>query len=191
MLDLRQVYIGILLGCRAKLTTSTGRVLDRDYKLTARKYGFPVDRKRGDDLNEVPIEKARFRSTFIPLILVCCALVAYGWCLHFEVHYAVSLVLQLFLGMSLQVCFTTLNTLLMDLDPDRAATAQAVSNLYRCLLAAGAVAVLEVALHNVGPGATFTIVATITALCLPIFLIERAHGQRWRKQRMAVPEQNC
>jgi predicted MFS family arabinose efflux permease len=147
-----------------------------------------VDRKKGDELAEFPIEKARFRSTFIPLVTVCCALVAYGWCLHFQVHFAVNLVLQLLLGMSLQVCFTTLNTLLLDLDPDRAATAQAVSNLYRCLLAAGAVAVLEVALQDIGPGATFTIVAIIAALCLPIFLIERAHGQRWRKQRTAVPE---
>jgi len=167
----------------ARLIIAGGKILDRDYKHTARKYGFPVDRKKGDDLTEFPIEKARFRSTFIPLAVVCCALVAYGWCLHFKVHFAVNLVLQLLLGMSLQVCFTTLNTLLMDLDPDRAATAQAVSNLFRCLLAAGALAILEVVLDRIGPGATFSVVAAIAAWCFAIFLLERSCGQDWRKQR--------
>lgn len=143
-----------------------------------------MDRKKGDDLTEFPIEKARFRSTFIPLAVVCCALVAYGWCLHFKVHFAVNLVLQLLLGMSLQVCFTTLNTLLMDLDPVHAATAQAVSNLYRCLLAAGALALLEVLLDRIGPGATFSIIAGITASCSVIFLVERSRGHHWRRQRI-------
>lgn len=100
------------------LIIAVGKILDRDYKYTAKKNGFPVDRKKGDDLTELPIEKARFRSTFIPLAVVCCALPAYGWCLHFKVHFAVNLVLQLLLDMSLQVCFMTQNTLLMDLDPD-------------------------------------------------------------------------
>lgn len=165
------------------LNTVLGRILDRDYKHIATKYGFPVDRKKGDDLTEFPIEKARFRSTFIPLAVVCCALVAYGWCLHFQVHFAVNLVLQLLLGMSLQVCFTTLNTLLMDLDPVRAATAQAVSNLYRCLFAAGALAILEVLLERIGPGATFSIIAAITASCSAICLVERSRGLHWRRQR--------
>lgn len=165
------------------LIPTLGKVLDRDYKYTAVKHGFPVDRKKGDDLGEFPIEKARFRSTFIPLGIVCCALVAYGWCLHFKVHFAVNLVLQLLLGMSLQVCFTTLNTLLMDLEPLRAATAQAVSNLFRCLLAAGALALLEVVLGRIGPGATFSALAGITASCFGIFLAERSWGQGWRKQR--------
>ena len=158
-------------------------MLDRDYKYTALKHGFPADRKRGDDLTEFPIEKARFRSSFVPLALVCCALIAYGWCLHFKVHFAVSLVLQLLLGMSLQVCFTTLNTLLMDLDPDRAATAQAVSNLFRCLLAAGALAILEILLDRIGPGPTFSIVAAIAAVCFIIFIAEKARGQDWRRRR--------
>ncbi len=167
----------------SELIVALGRILDRDYKHTAIKHGLPVDRKRGDDLTQFPIEKARFRSTFVPLAVVCCALVAYGWCLHFEVHFAVNLVLQLLLGMSLQVCFTTLNTLLMDLDPDRAATAQAVSNLFRCLLAAGALAVLEILLDEIGPGATFSIVAAIAAICFVIFVVERSRGQDWRRQR--------
>ncbi|KAJ9610599.1 hypothetical protein H2200_005376 [Cladophialophora chaetospira] len=176
------IYIpfGLGVGCAG---FATGRILDRDYKHVARQHGFPVDRRRGDDLTEFPIEKARFRSTFIPLAAVCCVLIAYGWCLHFKVHFAVNLVLQLLLGMSLQVCFTTLNTLLMDLDPNRAATAQAVSNLFRCLLAAGALAILEILLDRIGPGATFSIVAATAAFCFPIFAIEVSRGQVWRRQR--------
>lgn len=142
-----------------------------------------MDHKNGDDLTEFPIEEARFRSTSNPLAVVCCALAAYGWCLQLKVHFAINLVLQLLLGMSLQVCFTTLNTLLMDLDPDCAATVQAVSNLLRCSLAAGALAILGTVLDRIGPGGTFPVIAGVTAVCFPIFLVEKSRGQDWRKRR--------
>ena len=159
-------------------------MLDRDYRIVARNYGLPVNRKKGDDISKFPIEKARFRSTFYPLGLACCALAAYGWCVQRRVHLAVVLILQLLLGITFQICFTTLSTLLMDLDPEAAATAQAVSNLFGCLLAAGGLAALDPLLSGLGAGITFTLAAALAALCAPIFLMERSRGQKWRQGRL-------
>ena len=60
-------------------------MLDRDYKVTARKNGFSVDKHRGDDLTHFPIEEARLKSIFVFLPIACCAIVVYGWCLRYQV----------------------------------------------------------------------------------------------------------
>ena len=100
------------------------------------------------------------------------------------------------LGISIQACntvrfaryvkrrtyadfFKTLNTLLMDLDPQNAASAQAACNLLRCLLAAGALACLEPLTSRLGLGPTFTLIAAFAAVCLVLLAIEVRRGQRW------------
>ena len=61
---------------------------------------------------------------------------------------------------SLKLC----GTLLTDLNMNRSATAQAVSNLVRCLSVGGAVAILQPMVENVGPAGCFTIYASIPHL---------------------------
>lgn len=68
-----------------RLKNTLGKILDRDYKVTARTNGFPVDKHRGDDLTHFPIEEARLKSIFVFLPIACCAIVVYGWCLHYQV----------------------------------------------------------------------------------------------------------
>ena len=61
------------------LTGRIGRLLDRDYRLTARSHGLVVDRVRGDDLLLFPIELARLRSFFYAFGTAMVAIVGYGW----------------------------------------------------------------------------------------------------------------
>ena len=61
------------------LTGRIGRLLDRDYRLTARSHGLVIDRVRGDDLLLFPIELARLRSFFYAFGTAMVAVVGYGW----------------------------------------------------------------------------------------------------------------
>ncbi|KAI9780423.1 MAG: hypothetical protein M1839_006697 [Geoglossum umbratile] len=76
-----------------------------------------------------------------------------------------------------------LNTLLTDLNQESASTAQAACNIVRCLLAAAAMSCIQIIIDHVGVGFCFTIIAAITALCLPLLAVERAKGLGWRQSR--------
>ena len=66
------------------LRGATGRILNRDYHITAKSHNLPVDKVRGDNLLTFPVEKARLRSAFIPFGVAAATFVGYGWSLHFH-----------------------------------------------------------------------------------------------------------
>lgn len=68
-----------------KLNFVAGRVLDRDYRVTAQAQGFPIDRVGGDDLSTFPIEHARLRTHKYSIIICASLIAAYGWTLHARV----------------------------------------------------------------------------------------------------------
>ena len=59
-----------------------GKIMDRDYSLTAKLYRFPVDRVKGDDLSRFHIERARFRSSWYFLVITVISVTGYGWALN-------------------------------------------------------------------------------------------------------------
>ena len=67
------------------LTEFPGKVMTRDYKVTAKAAGVIVDRSAGDDLSKLHIEAARLRSAWwvIGAALVC--ILVYGWTLHTKI----------------------------------------------------------------------------------------------------------
>lgn len=69
----------ILLACIAH--TFTGRLLDRDYRLTAQKHDIPLDKSRLVDLDTFPIVQARLRSIYVPILVAISTISGYGWCL--------------------------------------------------------------------------------------------------------------
>lgn len=75
-----------------------------------------------------------------------------------------------------------LNTLLLDLHPQEPSTAQAACNLVRCALAAAGVALLQLLIDQVGIGWLFTLLAILSALCVPLLTFERNNGIRWRQK---------
>ena len=71
-----------------------GKLIDINYKRMAKINNITIDRKRGDDLKDFPIEKARVQTMYPLLALGIAALVAYGWVLQVEAPLAVPLVLH-------------------------------------------------------------------------------------------------
>ena len=55
----------------------TGRLLDFEYRLTARRYGLPIS-KAENDITKFPIEAARLRSVLCFLIVSASVTAGYG-----------------------------------------------------------------------------------------------------------------
>ena len=157
----------------------TGRLLNHDYGITARKFGLPVS-KTSDNLARFPIERARLRSVFPFLGLSAIATAGYGWTLQAHASIAAPLAMQFVTGSTQVAVFSVCGTLLTDLNPGRSATVQASYNLVRCALSAAGVGALQAVIDGVGVGWCFTIYAIIGAFSVPLFLVLRRYGEEWR-----------
>jgi hypothetical protein len=93
-----------------------------------------------------------------------------------------------FTGLTTTSAFSTLSILVVDTHYQSAATAAAASNLFRCLLGAGATAVASPLLGAIGIGWTATFIAGLWALGSPALWIVFQQGYRWR-QELANKEQ--
>ena len=71
---------------------STGKLLDRDYIRTAKRYDLPVD-KSTNNLSNFPIEQARLQSVFPLLAISTMATVGFGWALNQHTSIAIPLTL--------------------------------------------------------------------------------------------------
>ncbi|KAI9847100.1 MAG: hypothetical protein M1837_003218 [Sclerophora amabilis] len=162
------------------ITLISGKILDRDYRITAKAHNITIDKVHGDDLLTFPVEKARLRSVFVPISIVIISTIGYGWSLQTRAHMAVPLVLQFILGLTVQMCFNVNNTLLIDINHTAPATAQASSNIVRCALAAVAVAVLQDIIDAINVGWTFTLLGSLCSVSALLYLIDRQHGMRFR-----------
>ena len=160
-----------------------GRVLDWNYRRIARKIGFTIDYKRGDDLSKFPIEKARIQPVFPLLAIGIGATIAYGWVLQAETMLAGPLVLLFIIGLTVTGSFSILNTLLVDLYPQAPATSVAAFNLLRCLFGAGGTAVVESMLRAMGRGWTYSFWAFVILAFAPILVVLLRFGPRWREER--------
>ena len=158
----------------------TGKLLDYDYRRTARRHGLPVS-KSSNEISEFPIEEARLHSAFYFIIISAIATIGYGWTLQARTHVAAPIVMQFVTGGMSVAIFVICGGLLTDLNPDRSATVQASYNLVRCALGGAGVAVLQLISDTVGIGWCFTIYAAFSVLCLPLVLILRQRGHCWRK----------
>ena len=158
----------------------TGKLLDYEYRRTARRHGLPVS-KSSNEITEFPIEEARLYSAFYFIIISAIATIGYGWTLQARTHVAGPIVMQFVTGGMSVAIFVICGGLLTDLNPDRSATVQASYNLVRCALGGAGVSILQLISDTVGIGWCFTIYAAFGVLCLPLLLILKQRGHRWRK----------
>ncbi|ATY58606.1 Major facilitator superfamily general substrate transporter [Cordyceps militaris] len=158
-----------------------GKLLDKEYARVATSQGITLVKGRLDDLTDFPIERARLGVTKYAVLLCVPCIVGYGWALQYHAHMAVPLVLQFLIGFTTQVNFTSLNALLADYHSDRTATAQAACNLFRCELAAGALALLDVMLRRLGPGWCFVVIAVVHGVAFPSLWAVERYGLAWRR----------
>lgn len=165
-----------------------GYMLDWYYRKTAKSIGFTVDRKRGDDLSNFPIEKARITPVYYFITVGLIATVLYGWVLEMRPSVAAPLCLHFLIGLCITGSFGILNTLIVDLSPEAPATAVAANNFVRCEMGAAATAVIELMIKAMGTGWCFTFFALLPLVFVPILWMETKYGICWRKEKKVKKE---
>ena len=175
-------YLPYGVGC-CIASVAQGYILDWNYRRIAHAIGFTIDMRRGDDLRNFPIEKARLQPVFFTATVGVLATIAYGWVLQAEAALAAPLVLVFLIGLCVTGSFSILSTLIVDLYPEKPATAIAANNLFRCLMGAGGTALIDSMLRSMGRGWCFTFLALVVVLFSPILVISIKRGPVWREER--------
>ncbi|KAE8341689.1 hypothetical protein BDV24DRAFT_174357 [Aspergillus arachidicola] len=171
-------YIPLGAGAMAA-SVFTGKILDAYYqRLRSRAIvsttTYDLDTVNGDHDSVVPVAKARCTIALPFVTTGGLIILAFGWLLQFAVHLAVPVTLLFFLSLALTSAFNCASILLVDLNPASPAAATAASNLVRCLLAAGATALIDPMQQAMGCGWAFTVVALVVlATILPFILLIR------------------
>ena len=181
-------YIPFGVGC-AVASWVNGKLLDRNYRRVAHKIGFTIDRRHGDNLRHFPIERARIEIIWPMLFVGLACMLAYGWVLEKNAHLAAPLVLHFFIGLCVNGAFNILSTLLVDLYPQRPATATAANNLVRCFMGAGGTGIINIMVDNMGRGWCFTFIALVCTATMPLLWVEMKWGPQWREDRMVQLEE--
>jgi MFS family permease len=173
---LSELEIGVCFLCIGVGTISgsfiRGRVLDRDYRITYRKFKEQHPDKPD---SEFPIFRARFRTLWINIIIMHIGVFLYGWMLQMSAPLVVPLVVQFLFGISASGVMNTSSTLLVDLFPGKGASITASNNLMRCILGAISTVYIDPGIEGVGVGWMFTILGLILLvnnICFP-FLLKR------------------
>lgn len=172
---------GIILGGYVN-----GKMMDRNYEITAKQIGHTIDRDCGDDINQFPIEKARTRGAWWLLGILTIVLIGYGWALDRRSHVSIPLILQFAQGFLGTCIYTISNTLLVDVFPASPSTAAAAASIIRCALAAVGVAIVQPLVSGLGRGWYFTAMSIVTgsAGSVAVWAI-RTRGMKWRSERVA------
>ena len=167
-----------------------GKLMDWNYKVTARSIGHTIDKVSGDDLNDFPIERARARGSYYLLSVYIAALAGYGWSVEARAHEAVPLILQYVLAALCTSFQQTFNALLVDIFPTSPSTAAASGNITRCALSAIVVAVLQPLVTVMGRGWLFTLLTVLSGGGgLVADWLVKNKGMGWRLERIRKTKQ--
>ena len=88
-----------------------GKMMDRNYRIIAKRIGYTINTVSDDNLNHFPIERARTRGSWYLLEISTYSLIGYGWALEQHAHMSIPLIFQFlqgFLGTCLHTIFNTL-----------------------------------------------------------------------------------
>jgi MFS family permease len=166
----------------------TGRLVDWNFRRTARRVGYEVIPGQANDLRSFPIELARVQIALPSTAIGILATLGYGWAMDANAHLAVPLVMMFFAGLALTSAFNTLSVLVVDLYPQNPATAAAANNLVRCLMGAGATAIILYMIDAMGRGWCFTFIALVLLVLSPILWVLQKFGPQWREERRVRKE---
>lgn len=162
---------------------TSGRLMDWNYRRIAKKKGFSIDRKRGDDLRSFPLERARLQVASPMLVIGTSATLCYGWILQIETSLAAPLVMHFLIGLFLTGAFNCMSVMLIDYYPLSPSTATAANNLIRCLVGAGGTGIINIMIDGMGRGWCFTFIAAVVAAASPILFVLLRWGPKWREER--------
>ncbi|KAH8820140.1 MFS multidrug transporter [Xylogone sp. PMI_703] len=172
-LQIGLTFIGNGVGCIIG-TLTTGKLLDYEYRKV--KEGF------NGSADDFPLERARLRTLWLWSALEIIACLVFGWTVRYHVHISVPVICTFIVGWSATSIIGIVNTFLVDLFPRKSASATAALNLTRCLMGAGGTAAVLPAVHAIGAGWTFTLIAGIMILSLGFLAVQIGKGSEWRKR---------
>lgn len=174
-------YLPLGLGSVSSRWT-VGTLLDWNFRREARIQGLPIQRNRQQDIAQFNVERARLSITLPLIYFGALCILAYGWVMQFRTALAGPTVMLFFIGLVTSGSFNTLNTLVVDINHQSAATAVAANNLCRCLMGAGTTAFVGPLINAIGIGWTATLVAGLWVLFTPLLWIVYLQGHAWRKK---------
>ncbi|KAI1203691.1 major facilitator superfamily domain-containing protein [Nemania serpens] len=178
--------VGIIIG-----SYFTGKLMDINYRATAREIEWRGDKATGEDLFRFPIERARTRWSYGMLVISTATMISYGWAVHTGAHFAIALVLQFLQGFWGTYFYTTYSALLVDSFPQSPSTAAATTSLTRTVMAAAGVAILQPLVDAAGRGWYFTVLGLWSGVLgfVAVFALRR-NGMRWRRTRNGLDPRN-
>jgi MFS family permease len=160
-----------------------GKLVDWSFAREARKIGMPVQKRKQQDLSHFPIEKARLQVAAPMLLLATISTVIYGWILHYRVSVAGPIIMLFVQGFALVASTQCISILIVDINPGLAGTATAAFNLVRCLLGAGATALILPMTDKLGLGWSYTLIGGVYVLLSPMLWVVVRWGPAWRRER--------
>lgn len=175
-------YIPYGLGSMTSRWTM-GTLIDWNFRRHAKRLGVTIIKNRQQKLSDFPIELARLQITLPFIYMACIAIVIYSWVMEYHTNIAGPIVTLFVTGHTVTGAFSSLNTLIVDINVESPATAVAASNLVRCTLGAGAVAAVIPVVERIGFGWTGTAVAGIWLGCSPLLWVVMRWGYGWREEK--------
>lgn len=186
-LEIGLCFLPLGVGCFTAPLLS-GRLIDWRFLKVARRHGFPIDKARSTKLAGFPLERARLPIAWPMATIAGLTIICYGWTLQQEAHLAAPLVLLFLIGACLVASSNVCSTLVVDYNPASPSTATAANNLCRCLLCAGATAVIVYMIDAMGRGWCFTFIGLVVIAATPMLLVIMKWGPGRRAQRQREQE---
>ncbi|GAB5589290.1 hypothetical protein Unana1_04190 [Umbelopsis nana] len=132
---------------------------------------------------KVPSE-SRLIAAFPSVILIPLGYLGYGWSTQKGVGVWLPLISLFVYGIGQMCAFNASSVYLVDSSPGRSASAIAVNNFFRTLVAAIITAFSIQCIQAIGPGPLFSILAGINVLNIVNVLLCMKFGERWRTAAM-------
>lgn len=161
-----------------------GRIMDANFRRHAQLAGIEVADNRQADIEIFPIEQARLQVSLVLIYISSAAIIPYGWVMN-QQHppLAAVLVLLFITSMTISAGFQPAVALIIDINPRSPAAATAAFTFVRCLIGAGAVAVVNPMLNSLGRGWTTTLIALVWVVMSSMWWAAIFWGPKWRKAK--------
>ncbi|CAI7639996.1 unnamed protein product [Penicillium crustosum] len=169
--------------------TANGVLVDWNYRRTRRNAGQTVHKNQKQDIIEFPIEQARLQIGLPMTVLAAVSIVVYGVLIPLQPPLLASLIMVFVICFCITAAYNVMNILIVDLYYEMPATAMAANNLVRCFLGAGAAAVVNPLIKQIGVQWTYCFVSGAIVLVTPILSIVYLQGWEWRKKQAETDAQ--
>jgi MFS family permease len=186
--DSSQIGLSYLASGIGSLSGSlmVGRLMNVWYRRQVEQFRKEcMEQGREVHMSQFNIQKARLGLSAIPSGLQCVSGLIFGWTIQYKVNYVVPILMTFFVSWASVTFINTTNTLLVDLFPDDSASATAMVNLTRCLLASAGIAAVDKMIIAMTPGGAFTFMSFFSLSSLILIYIELRIGRKYDQKRRA------